>query len=282
MRSRGALLLLAILLLAGVSYSATDSGEVIRRGIDIFTTTSNGTTFYDFAKTPIPAGFFCKRSAPFTGRVEFRGLPLETEKRGQLRNADTVIERLDDAAFDENGVAVTRIQFKALSMASIAPIRTACGAYHVYVTLAGPQRVTTMKIYRTEQDGGHFVAPLAVNARLTFIPVKAPKGRNARKLELTNNFTFPATPLPWSLTAGAQTKRVGSAIVDTNGDLTPDTRLSGTSNFWPGWLPGAATTKIINQTNCYLCEPPSCHIDPSTGKEHCTGGIYACNGAYCP
>jgi hypothetical protein len=165
-------------------------------------------------------------------------------------------------------------------MASISPIKTACGAYHVYVTLAGSQRVTTMKIYRTEEDGGHFVAPLAVNARLTFIPVKAPKGKNPRKLELTNNFTFPATPIPWSLTAGAETKRVGAAIVDTNGDLTPDTRLAGTSNFWPGWTPGKQVTKYTY--GCYQCEPPSCHIDPSTGKEHCTGGIVVCNGAYCP
>jgi hypothetical protein len=279
MRSRGALLLIAILLLAGVSYSATD--PVIPRGVDAFTTTADGTTFYDFAKSPIPAGFFCKGSPAFTGRVTFRGLPLETAVPGQLRNTDTVIERLDDAVFDENGVAVTRLQFKALSLASIAPVKTGCGAYHVYVTLAGQQRVTTMKIYRTEDGGGHFEAPLAVNARLTFIPVK-PKARAPRKLEMTGNFTFPANPIPWSFTGGLQAKRTGVAVIDTNGDLTPDTRVFGTSNFWPGWLPGGPTTKIINQTNCFLCEPPSCHTDPSTGKEHCTGGIYACNGAHCP
>lgn len=280
MRSRGALLALAILLLAGASYSDTD--PVIQRGIDTFTTTSDGTTFYDFAKTPIPAGFFCKRSAPFAGRVAFRGLPLETAVPGQLRNADTVIERLDNAAFDENGVAVTRIQFRALSMASIAPIKTACGAYHVYVTLAGQQRVTTMKIFSTHPDGGHFVAPLAANVRLTFIPVKAPKGGNARKLELTNSFTFPATPIPWSRTAGVETKRVGPALVDTNGDLAPETRLVGTSNFWPGWSPGGITSKWGGGGSCTVCEPLSCHIDPDTGKEHCTGGYTACYPYNCP
>jgi hypothetical protein len=273
MRSRGVLLALAILLLAGVSYSATD--PVIQRGIDTFTTTSSGTTFYDFAATPIPAGFFCKGSPAFTGRVAFRGLPLETGVPGQLRNADTVIERLDDAAFDRNGVAVTRVQFKALSMVSINPIKTSCGAFHVYVKLDGPQRVTTMKIYRTEQDGGHFVAPLAVNARLTFIPVK--KGRNTRNLELANSFTFPAEPLPWSLTAGARTKKIGTAVVDTNGDLVPDTRLSGSSNFWPGWEPG----RIYETKGCFYCEPPSCHIDPATGKDHCTQQRI-CSPAVCP
>src|SRR5262245_13198229 len=75
------------------------AGPVISRGIDTFTTVGNGTTFYDFAGSPIPAGFFCKRSAPFTGRVTFRGLPLETGAPGQLHGADTVIERLDDAVF---------------------------------------------------------------------------------------------------------------------------------------------------------------------------------------
>ncbi len=274
MRSRGVLLALAVLLLAGVSYASAD--PVIQRGIDTFTTTSSGTTFYDFAQSPIPAGFFCKGSPAFTGRVTFRGLPLETGVPGQLRNADTVIERLDDAAFDRNGVAVTRIQFKALSMVSINPIRTGCGAFHVYVKLDGPQRVTTMKIYRTEQDGGHFVAPLAVNVRLTFIPVK--KGRNTRNLELTNSFTFPAEPLPWSLTAGARTKRISSAVVDTNGDLTPDTSLAGTSNFWPGWTPGG----IFETKGCTVCEPGGCHTDPSTGKEHCTGGVRACYPYNCP
>ncbi|HEX6901613.1 MAG TPA: hypothetical protein VF789_17930 [Thermoanaerobaculia bacterium] len=42
--------------------------------------------------------------------------------------------------------------------------------------------VTTMKIFGTHPDGGHFVAPLAANVRLTFIPVQAPKGGNALKL----------------------------------------------------------------------------------------------------
>ena len=276
MRSRGALLALAVLLLAGIAYAATDHDTVIRRGIDTFTTTSNGTTFYDFAKTPIPAGFFCKRSAPFTGRVECRGLPLETGKRGELRNTDTIIERLDDAAFDRNGVAVTRIQVRALSLVSTAPIKTGCGTYHVYVKLNGRQRVTTMKIYRTQEDGGYFVAPLAVDTRVTFIPVK--KGRNTRTLELTDSYTFPATPIPWSLTAGAKTQRVGSVIVDTNGDLIPETRLAGSSNFWPGWTPGQVTSKDY----CVLCQSGSCHTDPATGKVHCTGEVWACGEEICP
>jgi hypothetical protein len=276
-RSRGFLLAtLAVAFLAVVSPLAADT--VIHRGIDVFTTTANGNTFYDFAQTPIPAGFFCKSSAAFSGRMSFKGLPLETGAPGQLHGADTVIERLDDAAFDSTGSAVTRIQFRALSLVSIAPLKTACGSFHVYVTLAGKQRETTMRIYRTSDGGGQFLAPLAVNARLSFIPVKPAK--SARRLELTGSFTFPASPIPWSVTGGSATKRVGTVLVDTNGDLAPDALLFGSTNFWPGWTPGAPS-KII-QSGCTVCEPQSCHTDPSTGKQHCTGPVYACNGTYCP
>jgi len=269
---------IAVLLLAGISPLAADT--VIHRGVDTFTTTANGKTFYDFSQSPIPAGFFCKSSAAFTGRVTLKGLPLETGAPGQLHGADTVIERLDDAAFDADGSAVTRIQFRALSLVSVAPIKTACGSYHVYVTLAGKQRVTTMRIDRTQENGGTFSAPLAVNAKMTFIPVKPAREKSARRLELTGSFTFPAAPIPWSLTGGAVTKRLGgSVLVDTNGDLAPDTVLTGSSNFWPGWSPDGSMQKV---GSCMVCEPSSCHTDPSTGKQHCTGGLTACYPNNCP
>jgi hypothetical protein len=275
-RHRGIVLAaFAVVLLAAVSpLLAADT--VIHRGIDSFTTTSNGTTFYNFASHPIPAGFFCKSSAPFTGRVALKGLPLETGAPGQLHGADTIIERLDDAVFDASGTAVTRIQFRALSMVSIAPIKTACGSFHVYVTLAGKQRETTMRIIRTSEGGGHFLAPLVANARLTFIPVKPSGDKAARHLELTSSVSFPAAPIPWSTTGGAATKRVGTVLVDTNGDLNPETVLFGSSNFWPGWKPGPS----VKVGSCVQCEPPSCH--DASGETHCTGGVKACYPAACP
>jgi hypothetical protein len=257
------------------SLSPLVADNVIRHGVDTFTTTANGKTFYNFAKNPIPAGFFCSSSAAFTGKVAFRGLPIETDTPGALHNADTVIERLDDAVFDSRGIAETRLQFKALSLVSISPIQTACGAYHAYVTLGGTQRVTSMKIYRSETGGGHFVAPLAVDAKISFIPVKP--GKSARRLELTQSFTFPASPLPWSTTGGAATKSIGNVLIDTKGTLKPDTLVSGSSNFWPGWTPGVT----LQTKGCMMCEPQSCH-DPGTGKLHCTGPTYACYPYECP
>jgi hypothetical protein len=267
-RNRSILTVLVVSLLLGISPLVAD--PMIQRGIDLFTTTSNGTTYYDFAQNPIPAGFFCEKSAAFTGRVALKGLPLATGSPGQIWGADTVIERLDDAAFDANGTAVTRIQFRALSLVSVAPVKTACGAFHVYVALAGKQRVTTMTIYRTQEGGGSFVAPLAVNARITFIPVKPARSKSARTLALTGSFTFPASSLPWSFRGGARTKRIGSVVVDTNGDLTPDTLLPGTSNFLPGRSPDRLTANKISDYGDCPCWEETCHIDPSTGKEHCT------------
>jgi hypothetical protein len=131
-----------------------------------------------------------------------------------------------------------------------------------------------MRIIRTSEGGGHFLAPLAVDAKLSFIPVKP--GKAARKLELTGSFTFPASPIPWSTTGGAATKRVGTVLVDTNGDLVPDTLVSGSTNFWPGWKPGPA----MKVGSCTQCEPPVCH-DGGEGQ-HCTSGVTACYPAQCP
>lgn len=272
MKSNTALAVLVLALVAGSLPLA--AAPVIQRGIDVFTTVDNGKTFYDFADDPIPAGFFCKGSPPFAGRLELKGLPLETEFPGQLRGADTVIERLDDAAFDANGTAVTRVQFRALSLVSSVPVQTPCGAFHVYVSLAGEQRPTTMHIYRTHERGGSFVAPLAVDARLRFVPTS---GRGARPLELTGAFTFPATSLPWSFEPGPGGKQVGPVVTDTNGDLVPDTRLGGTSNFAAGWPPEGLG---FVETGCFQCEPETCH--EYEGKMHCSGPVVVCSPAVCP
>ena len=276
MSKRSVLAALVFSLLFGLSPLAAD--PLIQRGVDVFITPADGRTYYDFAQNPIPAGFFCERSTAFTGRVAFKGLPLVTATPGQLRGADTVIERLDDASFDARGTAVTRMQFRALSLVSIAPIKTACGAFHVYVSLGGPQRVTTMSIHRTQKGGGSFVAPLAVDARLTFIPVKPIRNKGVRKLELMGSFTFPPSPLPWSLTTRTAAQAIGSkgigpkgtrpvaVAVDTNGDLTPDAVLPITSNFAPGRSPDELSSTEASFGNIGPC-CETCHA--ADGEQHC-------------
>ena len=39
-----------------------------------------------------------------------------------------------------------------------------------------------MSIHRTHENGGSFVAPLAVNTRMIFIPVRRATNKGARKL----------------------------------------------------------------------------------------------------
>lgn len=259
MRNRSVLLLLVFSILLGLSPLAAD--PVIRRGVDVFTTHPDGKTHYDFGQNPIPANFFCKGSKAFAQRVTLKGLPLATRIPGQLRGADTIVERLDDAVFDDQGVAVTRLQFRALSLVSAEPIKTACGDFHVYVTLGGKQRVTTMKILRIQENGGTFSAPLAVDARITFVPVKAAK--NTKTVELMGSFTFPPNPIHWSLVEDAGMKRMSAAVVDTDGDLTPDTAFSMTSNFKPGVPPGKVVAQNIGPCPC----PQPCHYSDSC--EHC-------------
>ena len=281
MRNRIVLLMLVASLVVGLPLLAAET--TIQRGIDVFTTRADGTTFFDFGQNPLPAGFFCERSEAFTERVALKGLPLATGAPGQLWGTDTIVERLDDANFDRDGVATTRVQVRALSLVSVAPIKTACGAFHVYVSLAGPQRTTAMRIYHTEKNGGNFVSPLAVNARITFIPVKPPRNKAARALEVTKSFTFPASPLPWSFQDSAKARSIGSVVVDTNGDLIPDMQLPGRSNFMAGRLAMHSSANKLYYGECPdPCAGPTCH--DAGGEMHCvdpTPPPY-CMITYCP
>jgi hypothetical protein len=257
----------AVVLLLTMSHLAL-AAPSIKPGIDAFRTLGGGKTYYDFAKNPLPAGFFCESSSSFSSRVALRGLPVATAVPGQLQEMDTIVERLDEAVFDDRGVAETRVRFRALSMVSIAPIKTSCGAFHVYVTLAGRQPVTKMRIYRTQPRGGSFRAPLAANVRLTFVPVV--KGRSTRKLEWRGSVKFPAQSIPWSFPEGTDIKQIESAVVDTNGDLIPETWLTGSSNFAAGYSP--ENVKAIGSCSCCVCHA-------ADGEYHCTSsgsGCFSC------
>lgn len=219
------------LLLAIVVAPVYAADRVIQNGIDVWVTKGDGSTYVDFSKNPIPAGFFCADSAPFTGKVEFRGVPIVTGTPGALRDADTIVQRLDDAAFDRRGVATTRIQVRALSLASLKPIETTCGKFDLSVSLNGPQPTTQMRIVRDNENGGRFSAPLALNTRVIFTPVGRPNGET---FELAMPIRFPATPnVPWHSKTSAATFG-GFVLVDTDGDRSPDTYLPGSSNFIAG------------------------------------------------
>jgi hypothetical protein len=270
----GLVLLLAIPAFAG--------DAVITNGIDLWVTpATGGGTFYDFSKDPLPAGFFCSSGAPFTGKIVFKGAPVLTNPANALRGADTIIQRLDDAAFAKSlpaitpfairgvdgierkvgpaffrgrEVAVTRLQVKALSFVGVSPVETGCGAYTVRTTLVGEQPVTQMVIVRETENGGTFYAPLALNARLIFTPVGG-----GTPIEAMRSIRFAAKPLSvWTDVPGKRASVGGFVAVDTDGNGRADVMLPGTSNFAAGFKGGPPATRGGLPTKVPYGSPPYC------------------------
>lgn len=257
---------LALLTVATLSVPAASADDVIYGGIDLWRTPGNGHTGINFAASPLPAGFFCPGSKAFTGRVVLRGVPLVTAKAGALPGTDTIFERLDDARFDEQGLASTRVKVRALNLEGVAPLKTECGSYRVRATLAGEQPVTRMKLIRESENGGRFLAPLALDIKLLFEPL----AKGARTLEVERSVRFPVNPqLRWSSDVPGNKQFVHSVKVDTDGDKVADTYLRGTSNFSVSHDPTLAVDKYIGmcQYDTVQTFDEPCHC--SNGEQHC-------------
>ncbi|HEY2295122.1 MAG TPA: hypothetical protein VGM86_30840 [Thermoanaerobaculia bacterium] len=256
-----------LMLIAGSSASAAD---VVHNGVDLWMTVA-GFAKTSFAQEPIPAGFFCESSQPFTGTVTFKGAPLAMEPARSLGSIDTVVRRLDDVTFNEKGEGATRIQLMALSLVSTQPIETSCGKYDVAVTLAGEQPTTTMKIVRTDALGGTYTAPLALNVKAVFTPVAGSQG--ARR-ELTRRIELgPGSHSVWAYVTTPQYP--ANVRIDTNGDGKPDTALPVASNFKAGVEPAVLKGQessprlaylVLNDCTCPSpqCPYQSCHCDPNS------------------
>lgn len=248
---------LIVLLAVLVAVPALAADRVIYNGIDLWQTTSDGSTYADFAKKPIPAGFFCFKSEPFTGRLPFRGVPVATSVPGALGVTDTIVQRLDDAVFNRKGVATTRVQVRSLNFESLAPLKTACGDFVARLSLDGEQPITSMRIIRENAKGGHFVAAISVNIKILFTPVDRPA---TEPLEIRQEVRFPPVLRQrWvSLGARSNTKVLGFVVVDTDGDRTPDTYVPGTSNFGVGIMRSPSETKCggcheHDGSHCFVC-----------------------------
>lgn len=246
------------LVLALLALPSAAADNVIYKGIDLFRTPSDGTSFMDFSQQPIPAGFFCTGSKPFTATVPWRGVPVATGLPGELRQTDTIVQRLDDAVFNEKGIANTRIQVRVLQLESLRPIETSCGNYNVRVMLDGPQPVSSMRIERLNQYGGRFTAYLSIRTKFVFTPVSG----LGRQLELqAHEVRFPPNPrFGWAFRTNAKKAldRNSTVLVDTNFDSLADTALPGTSNFVAGW-------SSLNAQEL----PSECHDLHGSGHTHC-------------
>lgn len=222
----------AALIFALIGGSPLLAGEAIHNGVDLWMTVA-GFAQTSFASNPLPAGFFCASSQPFTGAVKFKGAPLTVEPAGSLGAIDTIVRRLDDAKFDAKGEAVTRIQLMALALVSTKPIETSCGKYDVAVSLTGKQPVTMMKIFQSDAFGGTYSAPLELNVKAVFTPVK---GDKSGRREVTRRIDLgPGSHSVWAYVNLPRYKQ--GVRVDTNGDGRPDTVLPASSNFLAGVSP---------------------------------------------
>lgn len=247
--------------------------DVVESGPDMWITSDKGYTYTSFESDPIPADFFCPGSQAFTGKIEMKGEPLATEPAGVLGHVDTIVHRLDNAEFDENGVAVTRIRMLALSLASIEPIDVGCGRlFNVKANLDGEQPLTEMKIVREVEHGGSYVAPLALEVKLSFIPENG-----GEAIELHRRIDLgPGTNSVWTTSNSGSMMADGRPVrIDTNGDLVADTALPKLSKFVAGVAPVASTSigvlepggeyvVIAPQPLCPIgtCPYRSCHCKP--------------------
>jgi len=252
-----ALLITVLCLIAAAPVFAAN--VAIRNGIDIWTTKADGRTHWDFSSNPIPSGFFCASSAPFSDIIFFRGAPLATGTPGALGTTDTIVQRLDDVAFEKSTVATTRIQLRALSLVSMFPVKTSCGSFNVKASLDGDQPITRMRILRESAAGGSYSAPLALNVKMVFTPVDNP---SARPLVLRKSIQFRAAPnATWTTkpSAGLMTHE-GFVKVDTDGDGVPDAFLEGTSTHF-----SAAGNPFAKASACHCA-------DAECTESHCTNG----------
>ena len=246
-------------LVLALAVPAMAADRVIANGVDLWRTPGDGTSFADFSKQSIPAGFFCPGSAPFTGRIVMKGIPIATSQPGAVGNADTIIQRLDNASFNKRGVATTRIQMRAMQFEGVTTLKTACGEFKAFVRLDGEQPVTTMRIVRDNEKGGRFFAPISVNIKLVFEPV----GRVTTEVwEIRKELRFPPARLQEWTGARESGAPAGFVKVDTDSDGAPDTFLPGTSNFAAGASPRA---KIATQQR--IVDANGCHVEDE--GQHC-------------
>lgn len=272
---------LGVALLLAAAPALASGADVILSGADVWNT--NGTmTFSSFAGDPIPAGFFCEGSRPFDGRISFRGVPLATDPPGYLGSADTVVHRLDDAVFDEEGVAVTRLKFMALSLAGMEPVDVGCAhPYDVLVTLDdGDQPVSEMKIFKETEDGGVYRAPLELRVKLSFVPhgdVDGEVRSIARDVSLA-----PGDNSHWTTTARVGRTGYGQPVkVDTDGDGVADSSFPGYSNFDPGYVLTTSATPYPTPPTCPCgqCVNTSCHCNPDSTDPSEPSGL--CEHLHC-
>jgi hypothetical protein len=226
------LLFAAIVLVAAVPALAQD---VIPAGTDSWRTAGDGSSYTDLS---LPAGFLDKGCAAFQGRVILAGVPIEAQPKDAYSGGDTLVERLQDAVFDANGVAQVKIIVRGLHFQGANTLKTDCGEWSADVGLAAQQSATVMTIVREDANGGYFQAPISVDTVWTF--TRAADG--AVRTLTTSNVLTSDEKSPWQ--AGTCTKSAATgtrrpALINPSGHGKPTMKIASVSRgFNPGYGPG--------------------------------------------
>jgi hypothetical protein len=277
-------LFVCVLLLAVAALPALAASPIDRvpAGLDYWQTLSSGATMYDFSNNAIPAGFFCNGSAPFKGRVNFEGVPIHTEPAGILGTTDTVIERLDDAIFDDSGTAQTRIRGRVLNLQGTDLLKNACGKFKVTANLTPNQPTSPMVFHAVNKYGGTFDAQLRLRVQVNFTNVKTKQTFSLIRdvyLPTVNN-----TPFAIGKTAQvdcAATGTVAAADVRLADGRPLLSRPAGTSQKatlsgsgeTTSPAPGTDPTPAYTVTGCYCNDAGQC-LTTYSWHDPCAGETY--------
>ncbi len=282
MKSRG-IVVCALLLLAAIPALAVRPIEYVPAGVDYWQTLSGGATAYNFANNPIPAGFFCGKSAPFRGVVYFEGVPLHSQPEGILGTTDTIIERLDDATFDGNGFAHTRLRGRALNLQGTAPIKNVCGTFKVTSNLTADQPESTMTFHRENAMGGTFKAQLRLRVSINFTNVATGKTFSvARTVDLPTVNDVPyalekvavACATPAVIVAEQVRLDDGQPLITRERNTTSDKAVALEEREPVVFEPAPSPTPVVTGCYCnpnppYQCLPTYSWHDPCANNPFC-------------
>jgi hypothetical protein len=247
--NRSGLMMLAVLVLLAVPALAQD---VITRGTDPWYTAPDGSSYTDLN---LPAGFLDKDCSGYQGHVVLAGVPVEAKPADAYYYGDTLVERLEDAVFDANGVAKVKIVVRGLHFKGADALKTDCGEWSADVGLAKEQTPTEMTIVRENENGGYFTAPISVDTVWTF--TRSSDGA-VRTLNTSNILTSDEKS-PWQ--AGTCTKAAAvtrkPALINATNHGKPSLKIAAISR---GFNPGFGPNCLPN----VLCRGKQ--IDPSI---HC-------------
>ncbi|HEX6901665.1 MAG TPA: hypothetical protein VF789_18195 [Thermoanaerobaculia bacterium] len=182
--------LVLLVAFAALAVPAAADKEEILRGIDYWRTPPGGTVF-TFPSGDVESLCNADPSPTWNHQVSLRGVPTPGS------DWDTAVQRLDNARFDRNGIALTQVRFRHISLASNAPSDTPCGKLNWTVRLAhGRQPIRPMRITRTSEEGGIFFANLALR-----VEFQATDAAGAPVGSLFYDVNLPDVPggTPWSL-----------------------------------------------------------------------------------